>query len=174
MAKINYSVTRFGKKVPKSEYTIDVENKTFSANDTFMVVDLGDENNWEISVGYNCVVVCGSYCSVTTKDMSMVYCGGKCRIVTSHNCSVHAGDTCTFDVGEGCSILALYGFESLKTRGNTSLILPIVEAHHTANIQDNTYLKDSITIFFSNKKGILYTEDKLDRETYLVRRELIG
>ena len=54
---MNYSITKNGKPLDKKLYTIDEKTKTFSSNESGLVLDFSNEYGWAFDTGSNCVVV---------------------------------------------------------------------------------------------------------------------
>lgn len=55
-----YSITKNGKPLDKSLYTIDEETKTFSSNENGLVLDFSEEWGWTFRTGSGCIFRTGS------------------------------------------------------------------------------------------------------------------
>ena len=52
--EMNYSITKNGKPLDKSLYSIDEKTKTFSSNESDLVLDFSNEYGWTFKTGILC------------------------------------------------------------------------------------------------------------------------
>ena len=64
-----YSVTKNGKPLDKKLYTIDEKTKTFSSNESGLVLDFSNEYGWAFDTGSNCTFNTGYGCVAARRDV---------------------------------------------------------------------------------------------------------
>ena len=88
---INFSVTQSGKPLDPSKYTWDESTRTFSTNESNLVLDFSDVDG--------CTFKTGHYC--TFKTLS------GCTFKTGFGCTFKTDSGCTFNTGSGCTFTTL-------------------------------------------------------------------
>ena len=103
-----YSVTKNGKPLDKSLYTINEKTKTFSSNESGLVLDFSDEYGWVFNTGSSCTFNTGSSCTFKTSF--------GCTFETKSDCTFKTGYSCTFKTGSGCVVVRRDIFEVIKLK----------------------------------------------------------
>ena len=104
----NFSITRNGKPLDESLYSIDLETKVFSSKEHHIVLDFLDCNGWKFTTGSCCTFNTGDYCTFTT----------------SWGCTFSTGWNCTFDTDESCTFMLYYiNTCKFKSHDDISIIL---------------------------------------------------
>lgn len=91
---MTYSITKNGVELSKDLYTIDKKTKTFSSNESGLVLDFSDEHGWTFKTSNICIFNTGSNCTFDT--------GRDCTFDTGCNCAFNTGCDCTFKTGSNC------------------------------------------------------------------------
>jgi len=102
-----FSVTKKGKPLNKSLYNWDEKTKTFSTNESNLVLDFSDMNY----VTFNT----GSYCTFMTGD--------GCKFNTGDDCTFTTRSRCTFETGNDCVIVRRDIYEVIEIPENTKIKL---------------------------------------------------
>ena len=168
---MNYSITKNGKPLDKSLYTIDEKTKTFSSNESDLVLDFSNEDEWTFKTGYRCTFSTGWDCTFDTEEGCTFKTDWDCTFRTGDGCTFHTGGGCTFDTDSDCTFytwnrctFSIYNnFTKLETKGNSTLLIRDKKQH--------AYLEDKITLYYEGGE-ILYTDDKLSLDEYLMLMEL--
>jgi hypothetical protein len=92
---MNFSVTKNGKPLSKELYTWDEKTKTFSSNESYLVLDFTGIDGVTFRTGHFCTFETSSLCTFKT--------GSGCTFQTGFNCTFKTGFNCTFDTGSGCT-----------------------------------------------------------------------
>jgi len=95
-----YSITKNGKPLDKKLYTIDEKTKTFSSNESGLVLDFSDEYGWVFNTNSDCTFKTDSDCTFDT--------GFGCTFDTGPDCTFKTGSDCTFDTGYDCTFKTGY------------------------------------------------------------------
>ena len=66
---MKYSITKNGVPLNKSLYTMDEETKTFSTNESGLVLDFRNEDNCTFKTGSSCTFNTGFECVVVRRDI---------------------------------------------------------------------------------------------------------
>ena len=172
---MNYSITKNGKPLDKSLYTIDEKTKTFSSNESDLVLDFSNEDEWTFHTGSNCTFNTGYGCTFKTGYRCTFSTGWDCTFDTEEGCTFNTGDGCTFHTGYRCTFstgwdctfstgsfctfstwnrctFSIYNnFTKLETKGNSMVLIRDKKQH--------AYLEDEITLYYEGG-GILYMELK--------------
>ena len=183
---MNYSITKYGKPLAKSLYTIDERTKTFSSNESYLVLDFSNEYGWTFHTGSNCTFNTGYGCTFKTGWNCTFKTGDDCTFNTGDGCTFHTGYRCTFSAGDGCTFstgsfctfstgsfctfktgddctFSIHNnFTKLETKGNSALLIRDKKQH--------AYLEEEVTLYYEGE--ILYTDDKLSLDEYLMLMEL--
>ena len=194
---MTYSITQNGKPLDKSKYTIDTKNKTFSTKEDNLVLDFSNEYEWSFNTCSGCTFnTCsdctfktGDYCTFRTGSGCTFKTGRSCTFNTYYNCTFKTGsdctfkteDNCTFNTGRNCTFNTGYGctfktdsectfnifgsFKSIKTKGNSTILVRDRKIHD--------YIEDEVVVYFQEGK-LLYTENKVSKESYLTMKELVS
>ena len=110
-SKVNFSVTKNGKKLSKKFYTWDKKTRTFSTLEDGLVLDFNDMNNCTFNTGSDCTFNTGSECTFTT--------GNDCTFNTTWGCMFTTGSECTFTTGNDCTFNTTWGCTFNTTWGCT-------------------------------------------------------
>ena len=97
---MNYSITKNGKPLDKKLYTIDEKTKTFSSNESGLVLDFSDEYGWVFNTNSDCTFKTDSDCTFDT----------------SYDCTFNTGYDCTFKTGFDCVVVRRDIFEVIKLK----------------------------------------------------------
>ena len=112
-----YSITKNGKPLDKKLYTIDEKTKTFSSNESGLVLDFSDEYGWVFNTNSDCTFKTDSDCTFDTgfgctfdtgPDCTFDT-GSSCTFKTSFGCTFETKSDCTFKTGSGCTFKTGYG-----------------------------------------------------------------
>jgi len=104
-----YSIKdRNGNDVDKSRYKIDFEKKTFSTNQTDLIIDFSGLDGWTFYTG--------SYCEFETGDNCKFDTGIYCIFKTGNDCKFDTLYYCKFKTGDNCE-LKFYGKEYKSNKG---------------------------------------------------------
>ena len=68
--KENFSITKKGKALAKSKYTIDVKGKTFSSRESNLVLDFNGLHDWTFKTGDFCTFKTGKDCTFLIWNIS--------------------------------------------------------------------------------------------------------
>lgn len=91
----NFSITKYGKPLLKSKYTIDLVKKVFYSTVDDLVLDFTNCHDWTFTTGSFCTFVTGNQCGFNT--------GGHCTFNTYHNCTFDTDSNCTFQTSGNCT-----------------------------------------------------------------------
>jgi hypothetical protein len=122
---MNYSITQNGISLDKSLYTIDEATKTFSTNESYLVLDFSGEFGWTFKTGWDCTFNTEWNCTFNTGSHCTFDTSSECTFNTGSHCTFDTSSECTFDTGEGCVLVYRYEktyFHHL-TENITSIIL---------------------------------------------------
>ena len=100
---IKFSVTQFGKPLDPSKYIWDESTRTFSTNESNLVLDFLDVDFCTFTTGSNCIFTTGYSCTFTTLD--------RCTFTTCSDCTFTTGSDCTFTTGSECVVVRRDIFE---------------------------------------------------------------
>jgi len=100
---MNYSITKNGKPLDKKLYTIDEKTKTFSSNESGLVLDFSNEYGWVFDTGSSCTFKTGPDCTFKTSFYCTFKTSSDCTFDTGSNCIFKTGSDCTFDTGPDCT-----------------------------------------------------------------------
>jgi len=98
----NFSITKNGKALDKSKYTIDLTNKTFYSTEYHLVLDFNCFG-WTFKTGHNCIFTTGGGCTFNTDSHCTFKTYGGCTFHTAYACTFNTWDDCTFTTGNGCT-----------------------------------------------------------------------
>ena len=104
---MKYSITKNGVPLDKSLYTMDEETKTFSTNESGLVLDFRN-------VDY-CTFNTGSYCTFNT--------GFDCTFNTNSYCTFNTGSSCTFKTGFECVVVRRDIYEVIELKEGVKIKL---------------------------------------------------
>ena len=143
----DYSITIYGKTLDKSNYTIDLDNKTFSTEEGNLVLDFKGLPEWTFKTGRNCTFYCSYNCTFNTaygctfntlhtcKFKTGSYCifktSSSCTFNTGNECTFNTSTNCTFDTGELCTFLLWHiNTCKFKSHDDISIILDRNDRKH--------------------------------------------
>ncbi len=151
----SFSITRAGKPLDESLYTIDIDNRVFASKEGGLFLDFGRLNEWTFKTGRRCTFRTGNNCtfktawgcSFDTLDECNFRTQGQCDFDTSAGCNFDTGGGCTFKTGSCCAFrtcsdctfeiagacsFLLYDINSckFKTHDKTSTILDLKGYKH--------------------------------------------
>lgn len=117
MGKVNFSVTKDGKKLNKDLYTWNEETRTFSSLEDDLVLDFKGMDNCTFKTGLGCTFNTGSDCTFDTGSFCTFKTGSscifktrsRCTFNTSYDCIFKTGFGCTFNTGLGCTFNTGFG-----------------------------------------------------------------
>ena len=131
---MNYSITKNGKPLDKKLYTIDEKTKTFSSNESGLVLDFSDEYGWVFDTSFDCTFKTGSYCTFKTGFDCTFDTGSGCTFETSFDCTFETSSDCTFDTGSSCIFNT--GYKCVVVRRD---IYEVIELEEGKKIKLNDY-----------------------------------
>ena len=97
----NYSITRNGEALSTYQYSIDLENKTFSSSEDYLILDF--TSGWTFNTGNNCIFKTGNGCTFDTGYSCIFSTSANCTFTTGNGCTFDTGYRCTFKTGSGCT-----------------------------------------------------------------------
>ena len=92
-----FSVTQNGKPLDPSLYIWDEKTKTFSTNESVLVLDFSNYVGVVFRTGSDCTFKTGANCTFNT--------GSYCNFNTGTHCTFKTGYSCTFNTGSYCNFL---------------------------------------------------------------------
>jgi hypothetical protein len=101
--KMNFSITKNGKRLNKSRYTWDEDTKTLSTDENGLVLDFSGWNGVSFKTGFGCTFKTGYECTFKTGSECTFKTGSECTFKTGSYCTFQTGDECTFKTGYGCT-----------------------------------------------------------------------
>lgn len=115
---MNFSITKFGKKLKKSLYTWDKNTKTLKTEESRLVLDFSNisdvtfetgsmcvfytEHRCTFNTGSNCLFKTGYDCSFRTNSDCVFSTSFGCVFTTGHRCTFNVGQSASFDTGSNC------------------------------------------------------------------------
>jgi hypothetical protein len=144
---MNFSVTQNGKPLNPKLYNWDEDTKTFSTNESDLVLDFSKCEGITFNTGYNCTFktgsdctfktgsfctfktnshctfTTGSYCTFTTGSHCTFDTSSDCTFTTGYNCTFDTGSDCTFKTGSNCVIVRRDVFEVIQPKTNQTIRL---------------------------------------------------
>ena len=91
----NFSITKNGKPLDESLYSIDFKKKVFISKEIHLVLDFTELEKWSFITNNICTFITGRFCTFTT--------GNECTFTTGHDCIFDTGNECTFSTRGGCT-----------------------------------------------------------------------
>jgi hypothetical protein len=107
--EMNYSITRNGKQLDPSKYTIDTVNRVFTSSVNGLVLDFNGLHGWTFDTSFNCTFITGYSCTFKTSSNCTFDTGYGCTFDTGYGCTFKTSYGCTFDTGEVCTFDTGYG-----------------------------------------------------------------
>jgi len=136
---MNFSVTKNGLHLSPDLYTWDEKTKTFSTNESHLVLDFNNMKDITFKTGSYCVFATNSDCVFETGSDCVFetssdcvfetgsYCildtGSWCTFDTSSDCVFKTGSDCTFKTGPDCVIIRRDVFEIIQLEPNVEIKL---------------------------------------------------
>ena len=142
---MNYSITKNGKPLDRSLYSIDEDTKTFSTEENGLVLDFNGLGGWTFKTYSNCTFNTNSYCTFNTYSDCTFNTGCNCNFKTGSHCNFKTGFACTFKTGSVCTFNTGYGC-TFKTGSDCNLIAYDEKCFR--------FFLDESNYIFSNKKLI--------------------
>ena len=96
------SITKNGKQLDESLYTIDRQTKTFSSNEDWLKIET-DESKWTFNTCSFCTLNTGSFCTLNTGPSCIFNTGANCIFDTGSFCMFKTSYECKFDTGSHCT-----------------------------------------------------------------------
>lgn len=185
---MDFSITKFGKKLKKSLYTWDEKTQTLSTNEDNLVLDFSGINRVTFKTGFNCtfntshscVFNTGSGCTFSTGSSCTFNTTGNCIFNTSYNCTFYTGAGCTFDVGFNCTFKTGAGCAfktscdcTFDTGGNCVIIrrdvYEVIEILHNTRIKLNSCGIKSYTIIRPERETIKIANQEYYKDKVIER-----
>ena len=113
MDKEIFSITQNGNPLNESEYSIDLETKTFYTSQGGLVLDFNRLSNWTFTTGGSCTFETYDDCTFTTGNDCLFHTVANCIFKTGNGCIFKTGANCTFDTKAQCTFL-LYDIQTCK------------------------------------------------------------
>lgn len=123
-----FNVSKYGRTIHKSDYSIDIKNKVFCTEDSDLVLDFSNLMGWTFTTGHGCIFITGNECTFHTTTHCTFHTRHDCTFTTGEWCTFSTLSGCTFDTGELC-VFSLYAIGSckFKTYDDNSIILDKVD-----------------------------------------------
>lgn len=136
---IQFRVTKFGKKLSNDLYTWNENTKSFSTNETHLVLEFYGINGVTFKTGYACSFATGHDCSFDTSHSCVFETGSRCmfnvtdacKFDTGSDCVFKAEGACIFEVEERCSLI--YNFDAAF---QIYTIPPFTKLYHEMDIHN--------------------------------------
>lgn len=127
----NFSITKYGKPLLKSKYTIDLVKKVFYSTVDDLVLNFTNCHDWTITTGSFCTFLTGSECIFKTGGYCTFHTSYSCTFYTDTNCTFTTSGNCTFKTGQLC-IFLLFDINSctFKSYDGISTILDRGDKKH--------------------------------------------
>ena len=100
---MKFSVIQNGKPLNPSKYQWDEKIRTFSTNESDLVLDFTGIDGLTFKTGSRCTFIIGDRCTFTTGDYCTFKTGSHCTFKTEDNCTFSTGWSCTFNTGVDCT-----------------------------------------------------------------------
>ena len=136
---MKYSITKNGVPLDKSLYTMDEETKTFSTNESGLVLDFRNVD----------------YCTFNT--------GFDCTFNTGFDCTFNTGSNCTFNTGSDCVVVRRDIYEVIELKEGVKIKLKglcikgftlVDTPKETITIGGVTYLKEEVENALKDIKSV--------------------
>jgi hypothetical protein len=101
--EIQKRVLQNGEPLALNKFSWDKKTRTFSTNESGLVLDFKGIDNCTFDTGYDCTFDTGYNCTFTTSYNCTFKTGSYCTFDTSYNCTFKTGSYCTFDTGYNCT-----------------------------------------------------------------------
>ncbi len=99
----DFSITRWGKPLHKSLYSIDLEKKVFTSEVDNLVLDFTDLDDWTFDTYRRCTFVTGNNCTFNTYHDCIFNTFNTCTFNTGERCIFHTAGDCTFTTKDSCT-----------------------------------------------------------------------
>ena len=160
---IDYSVTTFGKALPKHRYHIDLNNKVFETTEPNLTLDFGCKDGWTFITGYCCTFITAGNCDFKTGYRKQYNDEHDSAPELIDRSTFNTGKDCTFKTGSGCTFKTLSGCKFDTNSGCT---------FNTGN--ECTFMLWQInTCKFKSRDSISIILDLNDNKHYVLTKELI-
>jgi hypothetical protein len=160
---MNFSVTQNGQVLSKEKYTWDESTKTFSTNESNLVLDFSEIDAVTFKTGSYCTFNTGWNCTFNTGWNCTFNTAWNCTFNTGWNCTFKTAWNCTFEVGEKCCLHYHWNgcFEVYKLESNK--LAKILENGQLENLKDIEILKveylDELVLLHSKDLKFLYSNE---------------
>ncbi len=96
-----------GKSLNPELYCLDIPNRTFSSNESFLVLNFENINYFNFQIASNCIIITGYHCTFNAGNHCKFITRDYCEFIASYNCTFNIGIDCTFiNVMKNCVIIA--------------------------------------------------------------------
>ena len=109
------SITQNGVVLSADKYTLDLSAKTFSTDESSLVIDFSDISGFTFTTGDGCTFKTGSNCTFTTHS--------NCTFTTYDNCTFTTYGYCTFTTKKNCVCVRRDVFEFFEIPPNKKIML---------------------------------------------------
>ena len=148
-----FTVTKNGKPLDKSLYTIDEKTRTFSSTEDELNIET-DEDGWKFRTdscctfrtSYGCTFTTGYYCTFTTGSDCTFDTGSDCTFTTGPGCTFDTYSYCTFKTGEECVCVRRDVYEVIEIPEGKRIKL------NASEVKGFVYLEEEKTIEIEGKK----------------------
>jgi len=160
---IDYSITKNGKALDESKYTIDLDTQTFFSVEDRLVLDFNGCGGWTFRTGFGCTFTTGWGCTFKTGCECTFNTGGNSTFNTGFGCTFNTDGNCTFNTDWNCTF---------NTRGDCTF-------HTGVNCTFNTgkcctfMVKNIHSQKFESYDGISTILDREYYKRYVLDKELI-
>ena len=100
---IKNRILKNGQPLSPELYTWDAETRTFSTDESGLVIDFLGIDNCTFKTGYNCTFRTSSDCTFTTGGGCTFTTGSDCTFTTGRDCTFRTSSDCTFTTGSSCT-----------------------------------------------------------------------
>jgi hypothetical protein len=118
---MKFSVTQYGEPLDPDLYTWDSETKTFTTQESYLVLDFSDIDGCTFKTGYDCTFKTGLYCTFNTGYGCTFKTAYGCTFKTGYDCTFNTDSDCTFKTGYDCTFKT--GLYCTFEAGNNSLAI---------------------------------------------------
>ena len=160
---MKYSITKNGVPLDKSLYTMDEETKTFSTNESGLVLDFRNVDYCTFKTGSDCTFKTNSYCTFNTGSDCTFNTGLDCTFNTGSDCTFNTGSDCTFNTGSDCVVVRRDIYEVIELKEGVKIKLKglcikgftlVDTPKETITIGGVTYLKEEVENALKDIKSV--------------------
>ncbi len=180
--EVQKRVLKGGEPLNLDLFSWDENTRTFSSNESGLVLDFSGVYNCTFKTGSDCTFDTGSNCIFKTGSYCTFKTYSDCTFNTSYSCTFNTGSCCIFNTGSKCVILRRDTFEIIQpTEGQTIQLCTLNvkgylfkennKLYYSEDKENEYIIVDSILSRVIYRKGnvlkvVNYNEDK---ESYIIK-----